>query len=108
MKYLIVVEGDTNDADYISNVGNIAENEIEIIKKVASAIKSYDEEHKYGHNWPMFCDNNDMPAPYEIYKDILTEDDIECMDGYIPYGEYGIHSIKSIRILKVEEDTELL
>jgi hypothetical protein len=102
IKTVLYIKADTNDADYITSENKILEGDLDTIRKVAAAIK----ECKEHHNWVMreFC--GEQESPHEVYKDILTEEEIEVFNGYTPYGEYGIHSIKEIQIreIKILED----
>ena len=109
MKY-VLIKGDTNDADYAYNLEKIEDpNDLEIIKKLVSAIKEYDLNHKYnGCNWPNH--ETAKESPEEIYKDVLTEEEICILqDSYIPYNgsDNRIHSIDSIKIFEVSSVEEL-
>ena len=98
----VIVEGDINDADYINRVENIDSNGwiedygytvSDLLKKVSEAVKDCKEHH----NWPEseYADK----SPESIYEGILTEDEIAIFkEAFCPYGEYGIHSICSIKI----------
>ena len=113
MKTVIIIKADENDADYVYNF--LEENQVRSIDKVISTLKKLSaamyENKVYNniyHNW---CtgERADMEnSPYEMYKDMLTEEEIETVNEIVPFSEYGIHTIKSIRILKVEEDEELV
>lgn len=106
MFYKLIVRGDTNDADYIEESNNIKEEDIDKIKKIIKVIKEYTDKKKYVHNWPDTEYDNDTVE--DIYKNKLSEEEIDFMRDFIPYGEMGIHTIKEIRLLKVEEDIKLL
>ena len=103
MKYMVIIKGDMNDADYVEQASYIEENEIEQLKRIISVLQTVP---KYEHNWPRgeYLDK----TPEDIYGDQLTEDDYGFMEEFVPYGEGGIHSIDSIRLLKVVEETKLL
>ena len=96
---MIIIKADTNDADYVHSIIEdewyIKEENLDRFKKIATIVK---ERTKVGtHNW----ENGDSitMAPEEMYEGVLTEDDIDFFEEYLPYGEYGIHTIKSIRII---------
>ena len=100
MKYLYI-QADTNDADYISELNKISDNDLEKIKPLIGAIKTC----KQQHNWDTseygdFC-------PKELYPD-FSEGIFETFSNYVPYGEYGIHTIKRIEVYEVTEVTKLL
>ena len=90
----ILIEADTNDADYISNVNPISDEDIEILRPIIEVIKNC----KQRHNWTTSECNND--SPNKLYKDLLTVDQIDIFSEYAPYGEYGIHTIESIEIIQ--------
>lgn len=90
--YLLIITADENDADYVTEENSIDDTfNFERLEKVANAIK----ESKQRHNW----DENpgrDNKCPEELYKNILTEEEIDWFDELIPHNENGIHTIKSI------------
>jgi hypothetical protein len=101
MKKIIIVKADCNDGDYLYNIiDNMSSEDFERFTKIADIIKNE------GHNW----DNSEYGqyTPIVMYEGILTENDIEFFGSFLPYGEYGIHTIDSIRVLDVAEDKELL
>jgi len=109
-EHLLIIKADTNDADYVHRIVNI-EKELgkyyneSLLKKVASAIQN----SPIRYNWANseYCKNEDNPR--KIYKDILTEDEIqEFEDNYCPFGEYGIHTIKSIELYEISSKQSLL
>lgn len=104
MKKYIEIVADTNDADYISSRTLVTDEEIEKIMPVIKAIKNFKPENKYDrHNYPdsKYCDDN----VEEIYGDIDGFDEFQEM---VPYSEHGIHTITSIKLLIVTEETKLL
>jgi hypothetical protein len=88
--YEIVIEGDTNDADYVHSIRDISLREIEeIIKPAIELIKAHKGKvpfHEFRNNWP---DNY-----------LANIDLIETFQEYCPCGEYGIHSIESVTFYK--------
>ena len=110
MKEILIIEGDTNDADYITSEHIVTnDNKVkELVAKVADALKAVKKKTKeYGYKWNASEYSHDS-SPEEMYKDYLTEDDIEGFNDLIPYGENGIHSINSIRILTVAKEEALI
>lgn len=59
-------------------------------------------------NWNRFRLSEGELSPEEMYKDILTEDEISEFDGWLPSSPHGVHTIESISILNVESKEELL
>ena len=102
----VIIQGDTNDADYIEQISEISEEDVERLKRIASVITDYNKQHTYGHNWPLseYVDEN----VEDLYGDKLSENDMSLMDELVPYGEDNIHSIRSIRILEVTADIKIL
>ena len=98
MKY-IIIEADTNNGDYVTECSLINDNEIELLKPIVEAIKNIDND-----NWETgeCCCEHD---PYGLYVEtkILTEEQVDWFQQFVPYGEYGIHTIESILIMEFIE-----
>ena len=116
MKQLLIVRGDHNDADYITNILDLdTESEyyadqMKYLKLFVKAIDWFRETNKgthKRHNWNVseYCRD---PSPKDVYEGILTEDEVEAINEYfIPWGEGGIHTIESIRLYNIESEVEL-
>jgi len=105
MKKIAIIKVDWNDADYITDVVEINEEEEIFIRKVSAEISKIGR-----HNWisSEYSNDGDIP-PHIMYKDVLTEDEILTFDQeFVPYGEYGIHTIDSIKIYEVLSEEELV
>ena len=110
MKTIVLVTADTNDADYITEIADKYGTDSESIERLKEIIKTIKDSGRidfYGIKWNNHEYKRDEP-PEEMYRDILSFDDVEFLQGYLPYGEYGIHTIYKIRILKVEEEEFIL
>ena len=109
MKTLIIIKADYNDGDYVHGI-SIKRNDkqIEFLKKIANAIKIKTAEYSYMCNWNRFHLSDSELSPEEIYKDILTEDEISDFDSWISSSPHGVHTIESISFLQVESKEELL
>ena len=103
-KTYIEIKADTNDGDYVLERTLIKESDLVKIGKIAKAIKNC----KISHNWAVGEYMDDDESPEIVYAGILTEDEIEWFDNFVPHGEYGIHSIEHIKILEVLTETNLL
>ena len=119
MKYLNIT-ADTNDGDYISNLSEISEEELEKILPVIEAIKNFKPytvnitEGDWSHDW---THNNNYPvgdchrkgsgekSAHELYGHLPG---FHLFDYMVPYNEYGIHTITSIELLEVTDKKELL
>ena len=118
MKKYLIIKADTNDADYIKSKNEITDKQIELLQPVFDVLqarksKLMEDKHKnwneYRHNWERgeFA-RKKTPENLYLETDLLTIDQIALMDKYIPYGEYGIHTIESIDILVVQEEISIL
>jgi len=101
-KYLLIIKADTNDADYVESSNYIDESQLELVKRVIGAIKSVKAKENWGTS------EYASKSVIDTYEDILPVEDLECFDGWVPYGENGVHTIKSIRLLEVLSEEELL
>lgn len=113
MARTILVKADTNDADYITNASELNEEDLPTILKVVAAIKDFDSRNRRGsgkYNWYARDEHYSLsrPSPHEVYEDILTEEEIEIFEEYIPYGEDGIHTIESVEIFEIINKEKLL
>jgi hypothetical protein len=105
MPLYIQVRADTNDADYVSSFEIIDEDDLEFIKHVGAAIKTVGQRH----NWPTSKYASETFSELYVDKDLLTEEEIEDFNElYVPYGEYGVHTIASIQILDISSISEVL
>lgn len=105
MKQILLIKADTNDGDYVTSeheVEGFLKDNLDVIVKVANAIKNCTNRH----NWQ--TGDCEVTPLSELYKDVLTEEDIDFFDEHTPYGEYGIHTIKSVRLLTVTEELKLV
>lgn len=100
MKHLLV-KADSNDGDYLYELSVISEEELIEFKNLFSKL----QKNIYGRiNWGRYDLLEPSNDPRIIYKDILTEDDIEFIEDYIPSGEYGIHTIESVKVIEIIEE----
>lgn len=99
MKYCIEITADTGDGDYISNRFDIALEDLPFFEKVSKIIK------KEGNNW---VTSGYGSEPKSMYKNKLSQEEIEEFDDGVPQGEHGVHTITKIKLLKVEEEVSLL
>lgn len=107
-KYVEIVV-DTNDADYATSRHEIDDDSIVWITKVANAIAAFKKTNRFDHNWwNMYNVYYEEKTPNEIYKGVLTEQEIDWFNDYCPSTEEGFHSVESITILEIINETELL
>ena len=113
MKYEIIITADTNDADYVTGIHTINEKELNKIKSIAKKIKNF-KPYKNGgythcHNWAngdALREDMGEKHPMDLYD--LDEETYEWFEEYLPYGEYGIHTIDSITVAPYIKKEELL
>jgi len=90
--YRLTIVGDTNDADYVTEISKISEETLDdVIKPVVSVLK------KNSYNWDL-SDHVIEKYPSELYAGILTQQQIYDFSEFCPYGEDGIHTIESVKI----------
>lgn len=114
-KFKLAIEVDENDADYLTKISDISEDELAQLEPVFEAIrnfqpykgksKSYGLEWEHSHNWPSggeYSPRVDLGEKYprDIYPQ-LTDDQIEMFEERCPFGENGFHSVESITVFEV-------
>lgn len=102
MKKYIIIVGDTNDGDYVTEKTPITDQEIEQLKPILAHIG------KKSSNWNTRYEYDEDELATLIYKDVFTEEQFKLMDKFVPHGEYGIHTIESVDIITVTEEVNLL
>lgn len=113
MKYIIVT-ADTNDADYINNKSPITDEQIAQLMPLIEAIKNfkpYKGKYMCNHNWTVGdCFRGDLgeKTPEELYEGVVSEEVFEMFNELLPWGEYGIHTIKMIEVIEVVSEIRLL
>src|ERR1700756_3902837 len=115
-KTFVFVQGDTNDADYVSQLTEVkgwdfdnqkmTENDlINLVKKVGEIVKKQGRHN----NWDNSDYGEESNRPTEMYKGKLTEEEIGLFEEiYVPHGSDGIHTINEIKILEVSKLTNIL
>lgn len=117
IKTILLIRADTNDADYVTEETDISAPEQE--KKVRAVLSvlgpllkaSNGDWPMMDHDWsPVDDDSIDWSVSAGLAKTYPTVslEDLEYLNDLCPRGEAGIHTIKSIRILKVESEENLL
>lgn len=98
------VTADTNDADYVTSTQTVSQNQIDGMLPIIEMIKNY-KGHNY--NWCIGDIARKGEGPKDIYPE-LTEEAFEWFSDFLPYGEYGIHTIESIEYYPLPEKVKLL
>jgi len=115
MKKYIIIVADTNDADYITGKKEITDIELEKIMPVIKCLQErkrlYEstKNWEYCHNWEIGEFSRDF-TPEKLYVDTecLTKDDVDFFNKFIPYDEFGFHTIESIEIIIVSQELKFL
>jgi len=117
MKKYLIIEVDENDADYLSSQNEVTDEQLEGFKPIIEEIKNFKPYvrgripgtgYTHRHNFPTLeCHREDLGeySAEEMYGHF--ENFIEFFDC-VPSGEYGIHTIVSIKVLTVLEEIKLL
>lgn len=92
----LTVIADENDADYLHSICNIDEDTLKRLRPLLEAIRDCDDDHnwctsEYGHS----------PSPEEMYPDIDPELIQEFDEEYVPGGEYGVHTIDTLKVRRI-------
>lgn len=103
---VLYVQADTNDADYVVAEHPVTDEEVQRIVKIVDKLmrsQSARKDRPYDKtelNW----ENGERGNSAGDYVDegILTLDEAELFENYLPYGEYGIHTVKTIEVREVE------
>ena len=110
MKYEIVVIGDTNDADYVTAINTITEEDLELLKPLIAAIQAKTTANRRRpdsrHNWDVTDCADEDQTPTKLYPQFA--DVIELMNAYVPCSETGIHSLTSIYYYEKPKKIKLL
>lgn len=101
----ILIEGDINDADYISEINDITEEQLNSIKPIIEAVKNCTNRH----NWVNDYDNHTIDELYpQFFIDGDESPEMETFYEFLPHGEHGIHSIDKIVVFEVVNEIVLL
>lgn len=109
----ILIEGDTNDADYTSVMREITQEQLDQFMPIIEAIKACKERHNWegaydNHTlydlYPQFFERNDDYDPTDEYDDEFQPSNLlENFDYLVPTNEYGsVHTITRIEIYPCE------
>lgn len=118
-KLQIEITVDTNDGDYNTAVNDIDEGDLGILYPLIDAIKEFKPykgksmggyESTHHHNYPEGeCCRGDMGerTPEEYYSQFDAEV-FEVFREYLPWCEYGFHTIGSIYVYPKQAKDKLL
>ena len=107
MRYLLCIEADSNDADYVTKTTEITESELKEIMPMIEAIKAVKKKKNAcsSHNYPtQECVHGDDSAE-NMYGDV---DGYEAFNEFVPSSEYGIHTITSVEVYEFSKLTRYI
>lgn len=96
IKYTMIFEIDTNDADYIEDTTTVNEetfSKFKVIFKKLEGIKHLPRIEDYSRR-----------ELDEVLLQYLTEDEANLLGDYIPVGEYGYATLESVRFIPGEPE----
>lgn len=88
----------------------------QVVKKYTTAVVEWakDQTNYRCRRWQDIKTISNLPwhtseygTPYiskEELDNMLTKDEIELIDGLVPYGEYGVHSISNITVFRLDAE----
>ena len=88
MNYDVVVIADENDADYLTQITTVTSEDSSRIKLICTLIGT-----SHG-NWN--TSEYGGLDPSSKHANILSKEDIEFFNGLVPYGENGVHTVRSV------------
>jgi len=104
MKKQVIITGDINDGDYITNVEDINDEQEKLILKIVSVISK-----KKSHNWADEYDDYDHITVKRKYEDELSEEEIDDFIDMLPTDENCvIHTISTLKIIEIAKETDLI
>lgn len=107
-KRFLLVKADENDADYVTEKRSISDDSLEKVREIINALKEGSKKvDRDGRTrieriaWGTGDCRADDNDPYLLYalKGLLTIDEIEWFDQWLPHREHGIHTIESIEVI---------
>lgn len=103
-QYLIIIKADTNDGDYVYRMVEVDAPiyDREYRERLVRIGKALSETRGTWGKGDQMDDGND---PFEVYKDTLSEEDIEWFNERTPSGEYGIHTVEAVTVYDIAGKT---
>lgn len=102
----IIIKADCNDGDYVYSFRNIDEEDVKILHIIANVIRNLTTgKREPFHNWNTSEYKRESElTPYQMYvlSGLLTESQFDFFAELAPYGEFGIHTINSIKLIETK------
>ena len=110
----ILIEGDCNDGDYISEMSEITQEELDLILPVIEAVKTSTEYHNWSNEYDdksledkypqLLIRNEDYDPEDEYDEEFMMGEALERFSNFVPSGEYGVHSIHRVEIYRCDPE----
>ena len=99
----IIIIVDENDADYMTEISSISDEELEQIKPLIDVIANQPEKRE-NYSVGEYVGSLDVLEKYPQFDKDIHRMFLELC----PYGEHGFHTVKSIQIQPYQEKITLL
>lgn len=99
MTKYIIIKADTNDADYVTKKSKITDDKIDLLKPIIQIIAENNGTYETG-------EMGDIRDTYS--EEQLSDKQIDLINNYLSFGEYGIHTIESVEVLTVIKVEKLM
>jgi len=86
--FSLYINADTNDGDYINDETTVNNEDIHILISALRKLREYTLSHHWHDNWANDFNN------FEPRKEYLNDEEYEVLNEFVPYGEYGVHTIE--------------
>lgn len=99
----ICVVADTNDADYVTLIKPMSQDDIETITKWTAFLKTVRGDWSTRDE----CDDDYLDDDHlaeDIYADVFTPEEFQVISRYVPTSEYGVHTIEHITLQEVHSE----
>jgi hypothetical protein len=109
---MLVVRGDHNDADFVTKITPITQENLDRFLPLIEAIRAFPRKPNYAgpHNWPVGeygCREDLGDTPLGVAYGDLGELAEEFDETYVPHGDdnsgYSLHSIYEIYVVRFEK-----
>jgi hypothetical protein len=104
MKKYISITADTNDGDYVTEITEITDEQIKLIKPVIEAIKNAPKDkHGWGNNY----ETGEMINKSDAKKLYGHLEGFDTFDSFVPSGDDnypGVHTIEKIKIFQLLDE----
>lgn len=95
-KYLLIIQADTNDADYIYRFEEVTAADVcrlaAIMGEMRTAGPDLFDKKSVWYGTSEYCRES---GPDEMYAEVLTEEELKWLESLVPYGEYGVNNFSA-------------